>query len=78
MGRDVGAGVDLVAIVGVVAVGADHHLFVSERGGPAKLFADAGGVEDKAFGDHAVVVGAERGEIELVRELHRGDGGRFG
>ena len=34
---DVGAGVDLVAVFGVVLVGEDHHLFVGDGGGPAEL-----------------------------------------
>jgi len=36
---------------------------------------DACGIEDEAFGDHAVVVGAERREVQFVGELHRRNGG---
>ena len=72
--RDVGSRVDLAAILRVVLVGANHHLFVGDGWRPAQLRADARSVEDEAFGDHAVVVGAERRQIQLVGELHRGDG----
>ncbi len=58
----------------VVVVGAEEHLFVGEGGAPAEALLDAGGVEDEAFGDHLVVVGAEGGDAEFVGEHHGGDG----
>src|ERR1700733_2508203 len=70
MRGDVLAGVDLGALRCVVAEGLDHHLLVVERGGPAELAADVRGVEDEVFGDHAVVIGAEGRDLELVSELH--------
>ena len=54
-----GAGFDLLALFGVVAVGLDHHLLVRDGGSPAEALADSCGVELEVFGDHAVVVGAE-------------------
>ena len=78
MGGDVFAGVDFGALGFVVAEGFDHHLLVGEGGVPVELVADVGGVEDEVFGDHAVVVGAERRDLELVGELHGRDGGGLG
>ena len=47
---------------GVVAVGSIIICWLVRVGCPAEALADAGGVEDEVFGDHAVVVGAERGD----------------
>ena len=38
-------------------------------GCPAEALLDAGGVEDEAFGDHLVVIGAEGRDAEFVGEF---------
>ena len=78
MSGDVGAAGDLGAVLRVVGVGAEEHLFVGECGLPAEALLDAGGVEEEAFGDHLVVIGAERRDAEFVGELHGGYGGALG
>jgi len=77
MGGDVGAVGDFGSVFGVVVVGAEEHLFVGEGGLPTEALLDAGGVEDEAFGDHFVVVGAEGGDVEFVCGHHCGDGRGF-
>lgn len=78
MGGDVGAGGDFCAVAGVVGVGAEEHFLVGEGGVPTEGLLDVGGVEDEGLSDHFVVVGAEGREVELVGELHGGDGGGLG